>query len=86
MSIGSISRVREAYMYEIIRVGAMEVWYLNANRQRFLSFESFVQTFTKVCFYAHRLKNKDAHADESLFGRVVPVLQCIKQYQYHKIV
>lgn len=64
----------------------MEILYSDAGRKTVLSFKCLIQAFPKIRLNAQSLENKNAHPDKALLGRIISLVDSIKQDQHHKIV
>jgi c-di-GMP-related signal transduction protein len=64
----------------------MEIWYSNTRWKRFLPLEGLVQAFSKVRLDAHRLKDKDAHSDQTLLARLIALINSVVKNKNYKIV
>ena len=74
-----------AYCYQIVGIGAVEVGYAYARRQRFLTLECLIKTLPKMRLYTQSLQHKYTHPYETLFGRVAPLVDGIVENQNDKV-
>jgi hypothetical protein len=64
----------------------MEVGYPYAWWERLLALERLVKALAKVRFNAESLQYEDAHPHETLFRRIIALVDSIVQHQYDKVV
>jgi len=63
----------------------VEVWYPYARWERLLSLKRLVEAFPEVWLNAECLEDEHAHAHETLFRRIVTLVDGVVQNKNHKV-
>lgn len=70
---------------QIIRIRPLEIGNMNALWQGVLALEFIIQALSEIWLDTHGLQNKDAHPNDTLFGRISFILNSIKKAEDHEV-